>query len=71
MLIGTLGATLLGKMLAGKGILRLGYWSKGSSIKIFNFENTFDSTPMNLDLMDFIPEIICLKKRLGICNKSG
>ena len=28
MLLGTLGASLLGNMLAGKGIVRTGYWSK-------------------------------------------
>ena len=29
MLLGTLDASLLGKMLAGKGIIRAGYGSKG------------------------------------------
>ena len=28
MLLGTLGASLLGNMLAGKGIVRTGYWNK-------------------------------------------
>ena len=27
MLLGTLGASLLGKMLLGKGIVRAGYWA--------------------------------------------
>ena len=46
MLLGTLGASLLGNMLAGKGVIRAGYGSKGqgtiragygskSSLKIF------------------------------------
>ena len=34
MLLGTLGASLLGNMLAGKGFIRAGYGSKGSSIKV-------------------------------------
>ena len=33
MLLGTLGASLLGNMLTGKGFTRAGYGSKGSSIK--------------------------------------
>ena len=32
MLLGTLDASLLGKMLAGKGIVRAGYGSKGKGI---------------------------------------
>ena len=28
LLLGTLGASLLGNMLAGKGIVRTGYWNK-------------------------------------------
>ena len=32
MLLGTLGASLLGNMLAGKGITRAGYGSKGKGI---------------------------------------
>ena len=42
MLLGTLGASLLGNMLAGKGVIRAGegtiragYGSKRSSLKIF------------------------------------
>ena len=39
MLLGTLGASLLGnafsKSLSGKGVIRAGYGSKGSSLKIF------------------------------------
>ena len=54
MLLGTLGTSLLGDMLIGKGILRAGYGnkegkgilragygSKGSSIKDFQFKNFF------------------------------
>ena len=47
-LLGTLGASLLGNMLAGRGINRTGegiitavYGSKGSSIKVFYFCITF------------------------------
>ena len=47
MLLGTLGASLLGNMLSGKGVIRAGEWtarvgyrSKKSSLKVF-----FDSTP--------------------------
>ena len=67
MLLGTLGASLLGNMWTGKRMLRAGY---GSSIK-----NVFDSTPssnklwnnrniirMNIDSMDFTLDIICLKE---------
>ena len=32
MLLGTLGASLLGDILAGKGIIRAGYGSKGKGI---------------------------------------
>ena len=49
MLLGTLGASLLGKMLAGKGVIRAGegparivYGSKGSLIKRSSFKtNSF------------------------------
>ena len=46
MLLGTLGASLLGNMLVGKGVIRareatatVGYWSKGSSIKRSSLKN--------------------------------
>ena len=53
MLLGTLGASLLGNMLAGKGVIRagegtakVGYGSKRSSLKDLQFKkNFFDSTP--------------------------
>ena len=32
MLLGTLGASLLGNMLAGKGVIKAGYGSKGKGI---------------------------------------
>ena len=41
MLLGILGASLLGNMLTGKGVIRAGYGSKGPSIKdlrIFNLK---------------------------------
>ena len=63
MLLGTLGASLLGNMLAGKGVIRagertarVGYASKRSSIK-----KIFDYTTS----MGFILEIISvIKKRM-------
>ena len=52
MLLGTLGATLLGEMLAGKGFIRagegtakVGYGSKRSSLNIFDLKKILDSTP--------------------------
>ena len=75
MLLGTLGASLLGNMSPGKGVIRAGkgtirvvYESKGSSIKkIFlipphplkNFEMQMYIIRMNLDSTEFILEIIC------------
>ena len=51
MLLGSLGASLLGNMLAGKGVIRagegtarVGYESKKFSLKDFRFKNFFDST---------------------------
>ena len=48
MLLGTLGASLLGNMLAGKGdmrsgegTVRVGYGSKRSSLKDLRFKNFF------------------------------
>ena len=35
MLLGTLGASLLGDILSGKGVIRAGYGSKRPSLKIF------------------------------------
>ena len=74
MLLGTLGASLLGNMLAVKGmngavegIIRTGYGSEGSSIKRKGFLmpprplTNFEIQKyyqMNLDLMGFILEII-------------
>ena len=81
MLLGPLGASLLGNMLAGKGIIRggegtarVGYGSKGSSIKRSSSKKNFDPATsynnlkykclvkVNLDLTVFILEIICLIK---------
>ena len=52
MLLGTLGASLLGNMLAVKGTARVGYGSKGKGTiragygsKRTSFKNIFDSTP--------------------------
>ena len=73
MLLGTLGASLLGNTLGGKGVIRAGegavragYGSKRSSLKK-NFDSTTSINKLNkciikmsLDLMGFILEIICL-----------
>ena len=52
MLLDTLGASLLGNMLAGKGVIRaeevtakVGYGSKRSSLKDHRLKTNFDSTP--------------------------
>ena len=50
MFLGTLGASLLGNILAGKGIVRAGFGKEWSLIR------------MNLYLMEFFQEIICLQK---------
>ena len=46
MLLGTLGSSLLGDMLAGKGIVRVGYGSKGKGIikTGYGSKKKFDST---------------------------
>ena len=66
MLLGPLGASIFGNILAGKGmntaaegIIRAGY---GSSIKNKDFQYRFihkSIIKINLDLMEFILEIIC------------
>ena len=77
MLLGTLGASLLGNMLAGKGIVRAGYWyreRKGmlragyGSKKILtpphprrNFEIK-NIVKMNQGLMEFFQKLIYLRK---------
>ena len=69
MLLGTLASTLLENMLAGKGIVRVGY---GSSIKkSSNSTVSFNKSiiKMSLDLMVFILEITYLKK-WSICRKK-
>ena len=50
MLLSTLAASLLGNILAGKGIVRAGFGKEWSLIR------------MNLYLMEFFQEIICLQK---------
>ena len=77
-LLGTLRASLLGNMLAGNGISRAGHGNQegkgmlgavcGNS-KIFWFHSILSQTlkyesiiRMNLDLTEFILEIICLSK---------
>ena len=76
MLLGTLGASLLGNMLAGKGIVTAGFGNKkGKEIIRAGYENQIDFwchlwntlkyrsiIKMNLDSMEFILEIMCLKK---------
>ena len=83
MLLGTLGASLLGNLVTGKGrginragqgVVRAGY---GHNKMIFNsassfkqFWNTKNIIKMNLDLMVFIQEIISLNKGCFKYNKS-
>ena len=75
MLLGALGTSLLGNMLAGKGFIRagegtaqVGHGSKRSSLKkklILPHQQTLKyncTIKMNLDLIGFILEIICLIK---------
>ena len=47
MLLGTFGSSLLGNMLAGKGIIRAGYGSKGKGLirAGYGSKNFFDSIP--------------------------
>ena len=45
MLLGTLGASLLGDMLVGKGIVRAGYGSKGKGIIRTGYESKKNSIP--------------------------
>ena len=62
MLLGTLGASLLGNILVQKGIVRAGYRNKeakgilraGYGSKRFNSASFFNKYRMNLDLMEFI-----------------
>ena len=56
MLLGTLGDSLLGNLLTGKGIVRVGYGNKKEKGKYKNI------VKMNQDLMVFLQEIIYLKK---------
>ena len=64
MLLGTLGASLLGNLLSGKGFLRAGEGIKKNSLMpphpLANFE-IIQYYKMNLALMVFILEIIYLK----------
>ena len=64
MLLGTLGASLLGNMLAGKGMLRAGYGSKKILIpphprRNFEIKNI---VKMNQGLMEFFQKLIYLRK---------
>ena len=77
MLLRTLGASLFGNMLAGKGIVRAGYGNKQAkgivrasyrSKKVNSSHHLItlkykSIIRMNLYLMEFILEIICLKKK--------
>ena len=78
MLLGTLGASLLGNMVAGKGIVRAGSGNKkGKGIVRAGYGKEWDLwchfifrqtlkyksiITMKLDLMTFFLETICLKK---------
>ena len=74
MLLSTLGASLLGNMLAGKGIVRAGFrkrncencfWKRNGFLMpthpLTNFEIKI-IIRMNEDLIVFILDIICLKR---------
>ena len=66
MLWGTLGASLLGNMLAGQGIVKAGYGNKEGKamLQTLKLKNIIK---INRDLMDFFQEIINLKKqRVGL-----
>ena len=66
MLLGTLGASLLGNMLPGQGIVKAGYGNKeGKAIlQTLKFKNIIK---LHQDLMDFLQKIIYLKKqRVGL-----
>ena len=73
MLLGTLGATLLENMLAGKGIYRAGdrkIWAdyrskrslKNKNFKFYLIQKNKNIMRMNLDLMELILEITYLLK---------
>ena len=68
MLFGNVGTSLLGNMLERKGMWRAGY---GSSIKFFlipfhPLTNVETIIRMNLEAIEFILEIACLKEwRMG------
>ena len=75
MLLGTLGASMLGNLLSGKGIVRAGYWKRMGFLMppypLTNFEMQIFMR-MNQNLMVSILETICLKKNKGwgIRNKA-
>ena len=80
MLLGTLGAILLGNLSPGKGIVRPGSGSKkgkgigraryGKKIGFLMPPHTLSIIKMNQDLIEFFQEIICLKnKNCGIRNE--
>ena len=71
MLLGTLGASLLGNMLAGKGIVRAAYENEIDFCRLILWKalKYWSIITMTLDLMDFFQKIICLNKK-G-CNVSN
>ena len=72
MLLGTLGASILGNLLSGKGIVRAGFemkWIFNTALSLYSLKYK-SIMRMNQHLMEFFQEIICLKnKGWGIRNK--
>ena len=70
MLLSTLGASLSGNPLTGKGVIRVK--AQLELVKIFNSASSFNYflkqksiIKMNLNLMMFIQEIVYLKQKMG------
>ena len=72
MLLGTLGASLLGNILAGKGINRAdeGVVRAGYGNKKGRKNSKMDFIKMRLDLMVFVLEIFTQNIGWGLCKKS-
>ena len=60
MLLGVLGASLLGNMLIGQGIIRAGYENKKEKGILRAGYGSKSISRLNLNLMEFILEMICL-----------
>ena len=60
MLLGVLGASLLGNMLIGQGIIRAQYENKKEKGILRAGYGSKSISRVNLNLMEFILEMICL-----------